>query len=60
MSNSEDLLYEAFNEGIREDVLFESKKLLDLGGKYKHMEFNDRLEIALNNIREKNKKNENI
>jgi hypothetical protein len=58
MGKAEDLLYEAYNEGIRGEVLTESKNLLDLGGKYKHMEFSDRLEIALNNIREK--KNENI
>ena len=58
MGKVEDLLYEAHNESIREDVLYESRRLSDLGGKYKYMEFGDRLEIALNNIREK--KNENI
>jgi hypothetical protein len=60
MGKTEDLLYEAYNEGIRGEVLEESRRLSDLGGKYIHMPFRDRLEEALNNIREKNKKNENI
>jgi hypothetical protein len=59
MSKTEDLLYEAHDEGIRDEVLLESKKLHDSGGEYTYMEFADRLEIALRNIREKNK-NENI
>ena len=58
MGKVEDLLYEAYNESIREDVLDECKRLSGLGNEYKYMEFSDRLEIALNNIREK--KNENI
>ena len=58
MGKAEDLLYEAYNESIREDVLDECKRLSGLGNEYKYMEFGDRLEIALNNIREK--KNENI
>ena len=36
-----------------------SRKLLNEGGKYTYMEFADRLEIAIRNIRE-NKKNESI
>ena len=60
MATPEDLLYEAYNEGIRDEVLAESKRLSQLGGEYKHMPFNARLDKALNNIREKNKKNENI
>jgi len=60
MATPEDLLYEAYNEGIRDEVLAESKRLSQLGGEYKHMPFNTRLDKALNNIREKNKKNENI
>jgi|TARA_B110000971_G_scaffold89790_1_gene92356 hypothetical protein len=60
MATPEDLLYEAYNEGIRDEVLAESKRLSQLGGEYKHMPFNARLDKALNNIRKKNKKNENI
>ena len=60
MAKPEDLLYEAYNEGIRDEVLTESKRLSKLGGEYKHMQFSVRLEKALNNIRKKNKKNENI
>ena len=60
MGKAEDLLYEAYHEGIRDEVLVESRRLSELGGVYKHMLFSIRLEKALNNIREKNKKNENI
>ena len=59
MCKAEDLLYEAHAEGIRDEVLTESRKLLNKGGKYTYMEFADRLEIALRNIRKKIK-NENI
>lgn len=59
MCKAEDILYEAHNEGIRDEVLSESRKLLNEGGKYTYMEFADRLEIAIRNIRE-NKKNESI
>lgn len=58
MCKAEDLLYEAHSEGIRDKVLDESRRLLNEGGKYTYMEFADRLEIALKNIR--NKKNESI
>ncbi len=58
MCKIEDLLYEAHNEGIRDDVLNECKRLRDKGEKESRLEFADRLEIALKNIR--NKKNENI
>ena len=51
MATPEDLLYEAYNEGIRDEVLAESKRLSQLGGEYKHMPFNARLDKALNNIR---------
>ncbi len=57
MCKTEDLLYEAHNDGIRDEVIAESRRLSDLGGEYTHMPFSDRLEKALNNIR---KKNENI
>ena len=50
MATPEDLLYEAYNEGIRDEVLAESKRLSQLGGEYKHMPFNARLDKALNNL----------
>ena len=56
MGKAEDLLY----EGIREDALDKRNLLLDLGCKYQYMEFGDRLAIALSNIRENTKINENI
>jgi hypothetical protein len=59
MCKAEDLLYEAHNEGIRDEVLIESRRLLNKGGKYTYMEFADRLELALKNIR-KIKTNENL
>ncbi len=37
MSKTEDLLYEAHDEGIRDEVLLESRKLYDSGGKYTYM-----------------------
>lgn len=55
MCKAEDLLYEAHSEGIRDKVLDESRRLLNEGGKYTYMEFADRLEIALKNIRNKKK-----
>ena len=55
MCKAEDLLYEAHAEGIRDEVLTESRKLLNKGGKYTYMEFADLLEIALKNIRNKKK-----
>jgi hypothetical protein len=59
MCKTEDILYEAHGEGIRDEVLAESRRLYEQGGKYNYMEFADRLEIALNNIRNK-KTNEGI
>ena len=59
MCKAEDLLYEAHNEGIRDEVLIESRRLLNKGGKYTYMEFADRLELQLKNIR-KIKTNENL
>ena len=56
MAKPEDLLYEAYNEGIRDEVLAESRRLAELAGKYKHMHINTRLEEALNNIRDERKK----
>ena len=60
MSTAEDILYQAHNEGIKDQVFEESKKIRAAEPHWKYKEFSDRLEIALNNIREKNKKNENI
>mgnify|MGYP003116363107 CR=1 FL=1 len=59
MCRIEDLLYEAYYEGIREDVLAESRRLYKSNMKFQHMEFIDRIELALETIREK-KRNESI
>jgi len=53
MCKAEDLLYEAHHEGIRDEVLTESRRLYHAESKYQHMEFGDRVEIALRNVREK-------
>ena len=52
MCKAEDLLYEAHHEGIRDEVLAESRRLYQDKKKYEHMEFGDRIEIALRNVRE--------
>lgn len=59
MCKIEDLLYEAYDEGIRDEVLNECKRLREKGDKESRMEFGDRLELALKNVR-KIKKHENI
>jgi len=59
MSKVEDLLYEAHDEGIWQEVISECIRLRNLEEKYKRVEFGDRLEVALHNIRTKIK-NENI
>ena len=48
----EDVLYEAFRDGIKNEVISESTRLSKLK-KYKYLEIGDRLEIAYNNIKEK-------
>tara|TARA_R110000822_G_scaffold179651_1_gene319458 strand:+ start:20 stop:295 length:276 start_codon:yes stop_codon:yes gene_type:complete len=48
----EDVLYEAFRDGIKDEVISESTRLSKLK-KYKYLEIGDRLEIAYNNIKEK-------
>jgi len=55
MCKAEDLLYEAHAEGIRDEVLIECKRLREKGDKEARLEFADRLEIALKNIRNKKK-----
>lgn len=55
MSKIEDLLYAAYDEGIRDEVLTECKRLREKGEKESRLEFSDRLEIALKNIRNKKK-----
>ena len=52
MANVEEILYEAHNLGLYEEVMKESKKL---NKKHPHMEVGDRMEMALNNILKKKK-----
>ena len=52
MANVEEVLYEAHNLGLYEEVMKESKKL---NKKHPHMEVGDRMEMALNNILKKEK-----
>tara|TARA_R100000544_G_scaffold1389_1_gene677 strand:+ start:507 stop:683 length:177 start_codon:yes stop_codon:yes gene_type:complete len=58
MSNAEDILYKAHEQGIRNEVFKESKKLKeDNPKKYRYKEYADILEEAYKNIIErKNKK----
>ncbi|MBC8397946.1 MAG: hypothetical protein H8E16_12715 [Flavobacteriales bacterium] len=62
MSNVEDILYKAHEQGIRDDVFKESRKLKeDNPEKYKYKETADILEEAYKRVVErKNKNNENI
>tara|TARA_R110001592_G_scaffold39992_4_gene131507 strand:- start:1500 stop:1676 length:177 start_codon:yes stop_codon:yes gene_type:complete len=52
MSKVEEILYQAYDEGIKDKVIRESNKLKKLA-KYKYLETGDRLEIAFNNVKEK-------
>tara|TARA_R100000544_G_scaffold15631_1_gene7321 strand:- start:1720 stop:1902 length:183 start_codon:yes stop_codon:yes gene_type:complete len=60
MSNVEDILYKAHNEGIREDVFMEAKVLrVEDPKKWKYAEYSDVLEEAYRRVVEKrSKKNE--
>ena len=53
MANTEDILYQAHNEGIWKEVLNVSRSL-SKQDKYSKMEVGDRLEIAYMQVREKN------
>ena len=53
MANTEDILMEAYNLGLYEKVMTESKKL---NKKYPYMEVGDRMEMALSNILKKKQK----
>tara|TARA_R110002167_G_scaffold94835_1_gene252863 strand:+ start:382 stop:573 length:192 start_codon:yes stop_codon:yes gene_type:complete len=59
MGNSEDIIYQAYNEGIRDELFVEANRLTALGGKYKHMEMGDKFQIAYDNIIDNKKKKEN-
>jgi len=50
MSNSEDIVYKAYDEGLRDALFIEVNRLTKLGGKYKHMEVGEKFEIAYDNI----------
>ena len=55
MSSTEDIVYKAYDEGIRDALFIESNRLTKLGGKYKHMEIGEKFEIAYANITKKQK-----
>jgi|TARA_R110000796_G_scaffold16905_4_gene52439 prophage maintenance system killer protein len=61
MSILEDILYEAFNEGIRDEVLLEVSRLRKENAK-KYYESRDVFELAIMNVRLKKEKekDENI
>ena len=59
--SAEEILYKAHEEGIREDVFKESKKLRAEDPKWKYTEYSDCIEEAYKRVVERNKKNnENI
>jgi hypothetical protein len=57
MNDSEEIIYKAYEEGIRDELFIESNRLTALGGKYKHMEMKEKFEIAYNNVIKKKKEN---
>ena len=56
MTTSEDIIYKAYHEGIRNELFIEANRLSALGGKYKHMEMTDKFQIAYDNITNNNNK----
>ena len=59
MSKTEDLLYEAIDEGIRDAVFNEVQRLRVAEPTLSKKDLSDILEVAISNIR-KEKNNENI
>ena len=56
MANAEEILYQAYYEGIRDSVFAESKKMrADDPNKWKHSEYSDVLEEAYRRVKERNK-----
>lgn len=55
MSKTEDLLYEAIDEGIRDAVFNEVHRLRITDPKLVKKDFSDILEIAINNVRKEKK-----
>jgi len=55
MSSSEDIVYKAYGEGLRDALFIESNRLTKLGGKYKYMTVGEKFEIAYLNITKKQK-----
>ncbi len=53
MANTEDVLMEAYNLGIRDEVFKESSKIDKL---YPHMEVGDRFDLALQNVKKRKSK----
>ena len=58
MSKSEDIIYRAYKEGIRDKLFIEVNRLNKSSSIYKHMETGDKFEIAYDNITNKKKKND--
>ena len=54
MSKIEDILYIAHYEGIRDEVLIESKKRRKEEQKWKHAEYSDSIEEAYRRVKERN------
>jgi hypothetical protein len=61
MSTVEDILYQAHEEGIKDEVFAESKKMRDDEPYWKYKEYCDCIEEAYKRVKNsKNKKDENI
>jgi len=61
MSKTEDLLYQAHAEGLKDEVFDESRKMRGGESKWRHREYCDCIEEAYKRVKaRKNKKNENI
>tara|TARA_R110000796_G_scaffold66684_1_gene153241 strand:+ start:284 stop:469 length:186 start_codon:yes stop_codon:yes gene_type:complete len=57
MSTAEDILYQAHNEGIKDQVFEESKRIRAAEPQWKYKEFSDCIEEAYKRVKERNKKN---
>jgi len=55
MSKTEDILYKAHHEGIKDAVFTESKKMRNKEPNWKHSEYCDCIEEAYLRVRERNK-----
>jgi hypothetical protein len=61
MSKTEELLYKALAEGLKDEVFAESKKLRENSSKWKFREYSDCIEEAYKIVKaRKDKKDENL